>query len=74
MTQKSYLNKGLERFGMDDKMKPVCTPLALHFQLSYSSCPTSQEECDYIVRVPYASAWVVLCMLWYAQDPIYLKQ
>ncbi|XP_052288059.1 secreted RxLR effector protein 161-like [Citrus sinensis] len=41
---------------MDDKTKLVCTPLALHFKLSYSSCPRSQEELDYMVRVPYASA------------------
>ena len=63
----------LERFGIDDKTKLASTLMAPHFKLNSSSCPTSQEECDYIVRVPYASAWVVLCMLWYAQDPIYLK-
>ena len=55
LTQKSYLKKVLERFGMDDKTKPVCTPLASHFKLSSSSCPTSQEERDYMARVPYAS-------------------
>ncbi|KAH9705989.1 hypothetical protein KPL70_012076 [Citrus sinensis] len=55
LTQKSYLKKVLERFGMDDKTKPVCTPLAPHFKLSSSSCPRSQEECDYMARVPYAS-------------------
>ena len=41
LTQKSYLKKVLERFGMDDKTKPVCTPLAPHFKLSSSSCPRS---------------------------------
>ncbi|KAH9734322.1 hypothetical protein KPL71_017332 [Citrus sinensis] len=56
LTQESYLKKVLERFGMDDKTKLVCTPLAPHFKLSSSSCPRSQEECDYMVRVPYASA------------------
>ncbi|KAH9689127.1 hypothetical protein KPL70_015374 [Citrus sinensis] len=56
LTQKSYLKKVLEKFGMDDKTKPVCTPLAPHFKLSSSSCPTSQEERDYMARVPYASA------------------
>ncbi|KAH9650169.1 hypothetical protein KPL70_026264 [Citrus sinensis] len=55
LTQKSYLKKVLERFGMDDKTKPVCTPLAPHFKLSSSSCPKSQEESDYMARVPYAS-------------------
>ncbi|KAH9657090.1 hypothetical protein KPL70_022912 [Citrus sinensis] len=55
LTQKSYLKKVLERFGMDDKTKPICTPLAPHFKLSSSSYPISQEECDYMARVPYAS-------------------
>ncbi|KAH9741104.1 Integrase catalytic domain-containing protein [Citrus sinensis] len=55
LTQKSYLKKVLERFGMDDKTKPVCTPLAPHFKLSSSSYPKSQEERDYMARVPYAS-------------------
>ncbi|KAH9793687.1 hypothetical protein KPL71_004622 [Citrus sinensis] len=55
LTQKSYLKKVLERFGMDDKTKPVCTHLAPHFKLSSSSCPRSQEQRDYMVRVPYAS-------------------
>ncbi|KAH9783016.1 hypothetical protein KPL71_009155 [Citrus sinensis] len=56
LTQKSYLKRVLERFGMDDKTKPVCTSLAPHFKLSSSSCPKSQEERDYMDRVPYASA------------------
>ena len=55
LTQKSYLKKVLERFDMDDKTKPVCTPLAPHFKLSSSSCPRSQEERDYMAHVPYAS-------------------
>ncbi|KAH9718108.1 hypothetical protein KPL71_022089 [Citrus sinensis] len=66
LTQKSYLKKVLERFGMDDKTKSVCTPLASHFKLSSSSCPRSQEERDYMARVPYASAvgslmYVMVC-------------
>ncbi|KAH9724129.1 Integrase catalytic domain-containing protein [Citrus sinensis] len=66
LTQKSYLKKVLERFSMDDKTKSVCTPLALHFKLSSSSCPRSQEERDYMARVPYASAvgslmYVMVC-------------
>ncbi|KAH9699088.1 Integrase catalytic domain-containing protein [Citrus sinensis] len=56
LTQKSYLKKVLERFGMDDKTKPVCTHLAPHFKLSSSSCPRSQEERDYMARVLYVSA------------------
>ncbi|KAH9684519.1 Integrase catalytic domain-containing protein [Citrus sinensis] len=55
LTQKSYLKKVLEMFGIDDKTIPVCTPLAPHFKLSSSSCHKSQEERDYMARVPYAS-------------------
>ncbi|KAH9679174.1 CCHC-type domain-containing protein [Citrus sinensis] len=65
LTQKSYLKKVLERFSMDDKTKPVCTPLTPHFILSSSSCPKSQEECDYMACVPYASA---MDSLTYAMD------
>ena len=36
LNQKSYLKKVLERFAMDDKTKPVYTPLAIHFKLSFS--------------------------------------
>ena len=46
LTQKSYLKKVVERFGMDDKTKPVCTSLTPHFKLNSSSCPISQEERD----------------------------
>ena len=46
----------LERFGMNDKTKPVCTPLTSHFKLSSSSCPTSQEERNYMACVSYVSA------------------
>ena len=45
----------LEKFGIDDKTKPASTPLAPHFKLSSSSCPTSQEELDYMFCVPSAS-------------------
>ncbi|KAH9666498.1 hypothetical protein KPL70_020662 [Citrus sinensis] len=55
LTQKSYLKKVLERFGIDDKTKLICTPLAPHFKLSSSSCLRSQEKRDYMARVPYAS-------------------
>ena len=31
-------------------------PLASHFKLCKDRCPKSQEEIDYMSRVPYASA------------------
>ena len=66
-SKKIYLKKVLERFGMDDKTKSICTPLAPHFKLSSSSCPKSQEERDYMARVPYANVvgsfiYAMVCM------------
>ena len=49
------MKKVLERFSMDDKTKPVCTPLPPYFKLNSFSCPRPQEERDYMARVPYAS-------------------
>lgn len=66
LTQKSYLEKVLEMFSMDEKTKPVCTPLAPHFKLSSSLFPSFQKEHDYMARVPYASVvgsliYVMVC-------------
>ena len=41
LTQQFYLNKILERFGMADRTKLICTPVAPHFKLNSSSCPFS---------------------------------
>jgi hypothetical protein len=35
--------------------KPVRTPLASHFRLSKEQCPETNEEKDFMARVPYAS-------------------
>ncbi|KAH9688249.1 Integrase catalytic domain-containing protein [Citrus sinensis] len=50
-----YGQKQSPRQCMDDKTKPVCTPLTPHFKLSSSPCHLSQEERDYMARVPYTS-------------------
>ncbi|XP_070040351.1 uncharacterized protein [Nicotiana tomentosiformis] len=55
LTQKKYLEKVLERFGMKD-VKPVSTPLAAHFKLSVAQSPQSEEEERYMAQVPYSSA------------------
>ena len=55
LTQSSYLQKVLDRFGMNDA-KSVNTPLAHHFKLSLDQCPSSAEEEKYMEKVPYASA------------------
>ena len=36
--------------------KPVSTPFASHFKLGKEMFPKTQEEMDYMSKVPYASA------------------
>ena len=36
--------------------KPVSTPLANHFKLSKEMCPKTEEEIEYMSKVPYSSA------------------
>ena len=36
--------------------KLVSTPFASHFKLSKEMCPKTQEDMDYMSKVPYASA------------------
>ena len=55
LSQENYIKKVLERFNMD-KAKPVNCPLAGHFKLSSSQCPTSDEEKNEMQKIPYASA------------------
>ena len=43
--------------------KPVSTPLASHFKLTKEMCPKTQEEIEYMSRVPYSST---VCSLMYA--------
>ena len=56
LTQKQYLKKVLQRFGMSEKTKPVSTPLAPHFKLSASQCPKTEEEREYMSKVTYSNA------------------
>jgi hypothetical protein len=44
----------LERFRMKNE-KQVSTPLAIHFKLTKEMCPKTQEEIEYMSRVPYSS-------------------
>jgi hypothetical protein len=46
----------LERFRMQNE-KPVSTPLAIHFKLTKEMCPKTQEEIEYMSRVPYSSTF-----------------
>ena len=55
LTQQAYLQKVLQRFGVKEDTKAVCTPLAPHFKLSEKMCPKTDEEKKYMEQVPYAS-------------------
>jgi hypothetical protein len=48
------VEKILIRFGMNN-LKPVKIPLASHFNLSSSLCPSNDEEKEYMSHVPYAN-------------------
>ena len=55
LSQKSYIDKVVERFGMAEA-KHVPIPLASHFRLSSELCPKTQDEKDFMNNVPYKSA------------------
>jgi ATP-binding cassette subfamily B (MDR/TAP) protein 1 len=37
-------------------LKPVSTPIAPHFKLSATQCPSFDEDVEYMSKVPYSSA------------------
>lgn len=55
LSQKGYIERVIERFGMQNA-KSVVTPLAPHFRLSGKQSPTTAEQKAHMDRVPYASA------------------
>ena len=55
ISQQKYIEKVLQSFQMEN-CKPVSTPLAAHFRLDASALPSTDEERDYMSRVPYSSA------------------
>eukprot|EP00253_Pinus_taeda_P034543 PITA_34543 len=61
LSQQKYVEKILLRFCMNN-VKPVSIPLASHFKLSSSLCPNTDEEKDYMSRIPYAN--VVGCLMY----------
>ena len=54
LSQKGYIEKVLHRFNILNA-KLVTTLLAAHFKLSSALCPQSDDEVDYMSRVPYSS-------------------
>ena len=55
LSQGEYIENVLQRFRMQNE-KPVGTPLSSHFKLSKEMCPETQEEIDYMSRIPYSLA------------------
>jgi transposase InsO family protein len=55
VSQKSYIQKILSRFGMSNA-KPIDTPSAANVHLSVDHAPKSIEEREYMSRVPYSNA------------------
>src|ERR1700678_3618653 len=53
LSQGEYTENVLERFRMQNA-KLVSTPLASHFKLTKKMCPKTQEEIEYMSRVPYS--------------------
>ena len=55
LSQEMYIEKVLRRFNMD-KAKVVSIPLASHFKLSHTSCPSFDDEKLSMENIPYSSA------------------
>ena len=65
LSQKSYIEKVLERFNMS-KGKVVCSLLVGHLKLSSKQCPTSEKDMKEMSKVSYASVvgslmYVMVC-------------
>ena len=55
LNQRKYVKTILQRFNIQDS-KPVNVPIHVGVHLSTEQCPKTQEEEEYMSRVPYASA------------------
>lgn len=55
ISQKGYLSKVVQRFNMSDA-KPTNVPLAAHFRLSSTQSPETEEEKEFMMKIPYANA------------------
>ena len=54
LSQQSNIKKVLHHFNMHDA-KSVSTPIASHFKLSALQCASTDEDSEYMSRVPYSS-------------------
>jgi hypothetical protein len=59
LSQGEYIEKVLERFRMQNE-KPSSTHLASHFKLTKEMFPKTQEEIEYMSKVPYSSVVGIL--------------
>ena len=55
LSKNEYIQKVLKRFNMHNA-KPISAPFSKHFKLSNEMCPKTQEDMDYMSKVPYALA------------------
>jgi hypothetical protein len=55
LSQAEYISKVLKRFNMESA-KPLSTPLPTYVKLSTCDCPTSDEDKEFMSKVPYQSA------------------
>lgn len=65
LSQKEYIKKVLHRFNMENA-RYVSTPLATHFILSSALSPQTDDDVDYMSRVPYSSTvgslmYIMIC-------------
>ena len=65
LSQAEYIRRVLQGFSMSDS-KPVKTLLTNHFRLFKDQCPETDEEKDFMAKVPYASSieslmYVMVC-------------
>jgi len=69
LSQQGYIEKVLHCFNMHDA-KPVSTPLAAQFRLSSALCPVSDDNIEYISRVPYSSevGYLMYVMVYFHPD------
>ncbi|KAG8480295.1 hypothetical protein CXB51_024758 [Gossypium anomalum] len=56
LNQKQYLKKVLQCFGAKENTKHVSTPLASHLKLNAQLSLKTEEEREYMAKVPYANA------------------
>ena len=61
LTQSLYIKKVLKAYGMLDS-KMVSTPIPAHYKLNFEKGLLSQDEMDYMNKVPYSN--IVGCLMY----------